>query len=145
MLKLRLSFWSCASAAIVIFFPQFVRADPATNGHPSKPATAAVRKVQVGEFEKLWQNKSNIVLDVRTRKEFDAGHIPGATNLDVNQPDFDQKVSALDKDKVYLVHCAAGVRSARACEKLRNFGFQHLVDLAPGFKEWEKAGKKVEK
>jgi len=104
-----------------------------------------VRKVQVEEFEKLWQNKSNIVLDVRTRKEFDAGHIPGATNLDVNQPGFDQKVSALDKDKVYLVHCAAGVRSARACEKLRNLRFQHLVDLAPGFKEWEKAGKKVEK
>ena len=120
-----------------------------TNEQSSKPAKAAprsgvVRKVDVDEFEKLWQDK-NVVLDVRSKQEFDAGHIPGALNLDVNSPEFGQKVSALDKQKVYLVHCAAGVRSARACEKMSGLGFEHLVDLAPGFRAWEKAGKKVEK
>ena len=120
------------------------RADT-TNEHLPKVAAPSARKVGVEEFEKLWKAKTNVVLDVRSRKEFDAGHIPGAKNLDVNQSDFQQKASSLDKEKVYLVHCAAGVRSARACDKLRQLGFQHLIDLAPGFKEWQKAGKEVEK
>src|SRR3989442_1378992 len=125
-------------------------AQTGSNAPPSKSAKAdakagAVRKVDANEFEKLWQEKTNIVLDVRTSKEFAAGHIPGAVNVDINGPDFTQKISALKKDKTYLVHCAAGGRSARACEKMNDLGFQHLVDLAPGFKGWEKAGKPVEK
>jgi len=56
-----------------------------------------------------------------------------------------EKVSGLSKDKVYLVHCAAGVRSARACQKMDSLGFEHLIDLAPGFRAWQQAGKPVEK
>src|ERR1043166_1759329 len=107
--------------------------------------TNAVRRVSVDEFERLWQAKTNVVLDVRTAKEFAAGHIPGATNLDINSADFDEKLAKLDKTKVYLVHCAAGVRSARACEKMSRAGFQSLTDLRDGFRSWEKAGKPVEK
>jgi rhodanese-related sulfurtransferase len=77
--------------------------------------------------------------------EFKAGHIPGALNIDVNSPDFDKKIGELDKHKAYLVHCAAGSRSARACKKLERLGFQDLFDLRPGFNGWEEAGKPVEK
>ena len=120
---------------------------PGTNEPAVKPPIKAgvIRRVDVDEFEKLWQDKKNIVLDVRTKKEFENGHIPGAMNLDVNSAEFDQKVAKLQKDRVYLVHCAAGVRSARACDKMSRLGFPHLIDLAPGFKGWEKAGKQVEK
>ncbi len=107
--------------------------------------TNGVRRVSLDEFEKLWQAKTNVVLDVRTAKEFTAGHIPGATNLDVNAADFEEKLAKLDKTKVYLVHCAAGGRSARACEKMKHVGFQSLTDLPDGFRGWEKAGKPVEK
>jgi rhodanese-related sulfurtransferase len=143
-MKVPAIFW--VGAALLIG-PTSALPAPGTNDHPSKPVpqTSDVRRVQVEEFEKLWKEKRNIVLDVRTAKEFNASHIPGATNLDVNLPDFDQKLSALDKDKVYLVHCAAGVRSARACERMSRHGFRHLIDLAPGFKGWERAGKKIEK
>ena len=113
-----------------------------------KPATKAAvinKRVDVEEFDKLRANKANVVLDVRTEKEFKAGHIPGAVNVDVNSADFEKKIAALDKDKTYLVHCAAGVRSAKACQKLQGAGFKELYDLAPGFRGWEKAGKPVEK
>src|SRR5690349_2687161 len=95
-----------------------------SNAAKSEPKSSAARRVGVDEFEKLWQDR-NPVLDVRSKKEFDAGHIPGAVNLDVNSPEFVQKVAALDKKKVYLVHCAAGVRSARACQKMSELGFEH--------------------
>ena len=107
--------------------------------------TNAVRRVSVDEFEKLWQAKTNVVLDVRTEKEFATGHIPGAKNLDINSADFDEKLAKLDKSKTYLVHCAAGGRSARASDKMNRVGFQSVTDLPAGFRGWEKAGKPVEK
>ena len=112
---------------------------------PSTNAATKVKIVGVEEFDKLRAHKTNVVLDVRTTREFKAGHIPGALNIDVNSPDFDQKVGELDKNKTYLVHCAAGVRSAKACKKLETMGFRDLFDLRPGFKGWEQAGKPVEK
>jgi len=108
-------------------------------------ADKKVRNVGVAEFEKLRVDKKNVVLDVRTSPEFAAGHIPGATNLDVNSADFEQKVAGLDKSKSYLVHCGAGVRSARACDKMSKLDFSKLYNLEGGFKAWEKAGNKAER
>jgi len=75
------------------------------------PATrpAGRRDVGVDEFEKFWKEKKGVVLDVRTSKEYQAGHIPGAVNIDINASDFEKKLAGLDKEKTYLVHCASGV------------------------------------
>lgn len=112
---------------------------------PEAKATTKVKRVDVEEFDKLRGDKQNVVLDVRTEREFKAGHIPGAVNIDANGADFEEKVAKLDKNKTYLVHCAAGGRSARACKKLEGMGFKELYDLAPGFNGWQKAGKPTEK
>jgi len=85
------------------------------------------------------------VLDVRTPEEFAKGHIPGAINLDLQGGRLEKKVAELDKSKTYLVHCAGGVRSAKACVILDKSAFAHVVNLEPGFKAWENAGKPVEK
>ena len=120
--------------------------EPNHQASPEKPAAPKhVRNVGVDEFDKLRADKSNTVLDVRTKEEFEKGHIPGAVNLDVHSPDFAKKVGELDKNKTYLVHCAAGVRSARACTIMDQLEFKNLVNLEPGFRAWEKAGKPVEK
>ena len=119
---------------------------------PSPAAAAAppaqeikMKRVGVEEFAKLRADTNNIVLDVRTEKEFQAGHIPGAVHIDVNAKDFEKQVGKLGTNKTFLVHCAAGVRSRRACGRLDAAGFQNLIDLAPGFNGWEKAGQPVEK
>src|SRR6266568_2216992 len=104
----------------------------------SSPPLLAIQQKDAGD-------KKNVVLDVRTSQEFAAGHIPGAINLDVNGADFEQKVAGLDKSKSYLVHCAAGVRSARACDKMSKLDFSKLYNLEDGFKAWEKAGNKAER
>ena len=113
---------------------------------PSKPPSAkAYKDVDVEQFDKLRADKKNVVLDVRTKEEFAAGHIPGAVNLDYSSPDFEKKVGELDKGKTYLVHCAAGGRSARACDKMSKLEFTNCFNLSGGFRAWEKAGKPVEK
>jgi len=110
-----------------------------------KKEARGFKNVDVAEFEKLRVDKKNVVLDVRTQKEFEAGHIPGAVNIDVNAPDFPEKVAKLEKNKTYLVHCGAGVRSAKACDKMSHLAFPKLYNLEGGFKAWETAGNKSEK
>ena len=110
-----------------------------------KDTTKPFKNVGVAEFEKLRADKKNVVLDVRTKKEFEEGHMPGAVNVDVNAADFQEKVAKLDKSKTYLVHCAAGVRSAKACDKMSKLDFPKLYNLEGGFRAWEKAGNKPEK
>jgi rhodanese-related sulfurtransferase len=110
-----------------------------------KQETKGFKNVDVAEFEKLRADKKNIVLDVRTQKEFQAGHIPGAVHIDVNAPDFSEKIAGLEKNKTYLVHCAAGVRSAKACDKMSHLAFPKLYNLEGGLKAWESAGNKPEK
>ena len=109
------------------------------------PVPKSVKNVGVEEFDKLRAEKNTVVLDVRTEKEFKDGHIPGAVNLDYQSPDFQKKVAELDKSKTYLVHCAGGVRSAKACTVMDKAAFPNLINLDPGFRAWEKAGKPVEK
>lgn len=111
---------------------------------PSAPATA-VKRVNIDEYEKLRTSTNVVILDVRSAAEFEKGHIPGAINIDINSARFPELTGKLDKSKTYLVNCAVGMRSARACKKLETSGFKVLYDLAPGFDGWKKAGKPVQK
>lgn len=129
-----------ALALVASFVLPLVAADKAK---PTPPK--GVRNVGVEEFDKLRADKNAVVLDVRTEDEFKEGHIPGAVNLDFLSADFQQKAAKLDKSKTYLVHCASGRRSVGAINVLSKAAFTNLVNLEPGFHDWEKAGKPVEK
>ncbi len=108
-------------------------------------AGAAFKNLSVDEFAQMTTDKSTVILDVRTPQEFAAGHLAGAQNLNVGALDFVEKAAALDKSRTYLVHCASGVRSVIACEKLGKLGFAKLYNLPGGFRAWVKAGKPVQK
>jgi rhodanese-related sulfurtransferase len=112
---------------------------------PAQAQASKARRVGIEEYEQFRTKTNTVLLDVRSPAEFEKGHIPGAINIDINSTQFTEKVSALDKGKTYLVNCAVGMRSARACQKLTTLGFTNLVDLAPGFDGWKKAGKPVQK
>lgn len=112
----------------------------------SKPAEKKhYKNIGVEFYDQLRQAKTNVVLDVRTRREYEEGHIPGAVLLDFNSPDFGKELAKLDKNKTYLVHCAVGGRSAKAARKMEEMGFQRVFNLLGGMRAWEKAGKPVEK
>lgn len=119
--------------------------EPTAHKTEKSDAELPVKTVTVAEFEKLRASKTNVVLDVRTPKEFKAGSIPNAVNIDVNAPDFEEKVKALDTNKVYLVHCAYGGRGANAVKKLGQLNFDRVYNLEGGIKAWEKAGNKPQR
>ncbi|MAX79377.1 MAG: rhodanese [Crocinitomicaceae bacterium] len=89
-------------------------------------------------FEKeVASNSDAVLVDVRTREEFEAGHIPGAVNIDISSFDFADKISELDKAKQYLVYCRSGARSFNACNIMVNEGFQKLTNLQGGIMSWQ--------
>jgi rhodanese-related sulfurtransferase/type 1 glutamine amidotransferase len=105
----------------------------------------AVPKIGVADLQKLITGKEAVVLDVRRADEFAAGHIPGALNLNVEDPAFDEKARQLDNQKTYVVHCVHGIRSALAAEKLKQLNFNSVLDFSEGFNAWKKEAKPIEK
>ena len=104
----------------------------------------SAKRIDIEQFDQMRTQKDAIVLDVRTPQEFRHGHVPGAVNIDISDPQFRKKIGELDKSKTYLVHCARGVRSARAAKIMSPMGFANLFDYHGGFDEWKKSGKPIE-
>lgn len=108
-------------------------------------AFADVSKVKVEEAEKLIAGNVQI-LDVRTEKEWNDGHIEGAVRVDFLRNGFKGKVvKAVDPGKPVLVYCRSGNRSGKASKLMGKLGFKDVKDLKGGITAWKKAGKKVVK
>jgi rhodanese-related sulfurtransferase len=119
--------------------------NPAAAGTPQPPPEISVKHVDAKQAQQLVSEKKVIVLDLRTPKEFNSGHIAGATNIDFLGPDFEERVKALDKTKPYLIHCAVGGRSSHSLPTFKRQQFQSIYHLDGGIQAWEKAGLPVQK
>lgn len=75
------------------------------------------------------QEDDYVILDVRTKEEYDEAHIPGALLL----PDYeveDQAETVLpDKEKLILVYCRSGNRSKGASKILANLGYTNVKEF----------------
>ncbi len=66
------------------------------------------------------------IVDVRSPGEFGCGHIKNSVNIPL--PDLSQKLSGIRKDKVIIVCCASGARSASARRILLSNGYSQVHD-----------------
>lgn len=78
-----------------------------------------------------------LLLDVRTKEEYEEGHLPGARNMDFLSEDFLLQVEQLPKDQAIYIYCRSGNRSAKAADLMRKAGFRQLYDLEGGYLKWE--------
>lgn len=68
------------------------------------------------------------IIDVRTPEEFATGHLRGAVNIDVSEPDFDERIASLDETARYVVYCASGRRAGAAIKTMQEQGFDALIN-----------------
>ena len=131
-------------AILAFLFSSFVLT---VSGWGAEPAAPAPRPSEVSPTvaEKLIKEGKVTVIDVRTKDEFDEGHIAGAKNIDIKQADFEKQLASLDKSKSYLVHCQAGGRSKASMKFFEKLGFQSIFHLTDGILGWEEAGKPLQK
>jgi phage shock protein E len=67
-----------------------------------------------------------IILDVRSKDEYQGGHIKGSINISVNT--LSNHLSKLKKDKPIITCCASGMRSAAAKSILKSNGFTEVYN-----------------
>lgn len=133
--------WARIAFVVLLLLGQgLVLAGDATNFPPY-----TIKHLAAPEAAKLVAQGGLIVLDVRTPKEFAAGHIAGATNIDYYATNFVAQLGQLDKSKPYLLHCASGARSTKCLPHLELQGFKYILHLDGGFNAWQAAGNPVEK
>jgi rhodanese-related sulfurtransferase/predicted transcriptional regulator len=84
-----------------------------------------------------------IVLDVRPKAEYEAGHLPFAESLPLEE--LEQRLASLPKDKQIVAYCRGPycVLAVEAVERLRQQGFD-AVRLEDGVREWQEQGLPVE-
>jgi len=80
-----------------------------------------------------------MVIDVRSLNEFESGHILQAYNMPVDRIDIIAPAAVKDRNKVLLLHCSTGARSALAKKKLEGLGYKNVFNLG----SLERAGKIV--
>ncbi|MDD1633171.1 MAG: FAD-dependent oxidoreductase, partial [Methylococcaceae bacterium] len=72
-----------------------------------------------------------LFVDVRTRKEFEAGNIPESINIP--REELRERIDELPKDRNLIIVCRSGVRSYAACRVLSHSGFEFLSNLSGGY------------
>lgn len=111
--------------------------------------TEKVKQVQWEDLENLPEN--TLLLDTRTEREYNRGHIEGAINLPVDtlrsvlQPQYEMETmseTVLPKDKTYYVHCQSGLRSYLACRILSQYGYD-CYNVAGGYEFYQQTGMDV--
>ena len=76
-----------------------------------------------------------ILLDTRTREEYDQSHIPGALLIPHTEIAQRAEEALPDKDQVILVYCRSGNRSKQASEVLAELGYTHVKEFG-GINTW---------
>lgn len=71
-----------------------------------------------------------VLLDVRTKREYEAGHFLGAVNIPVDE--LRERLDELPQDKPLYVNCFSGLRSYVACRMLMNHGLT-CYNLSGGY------------
>jgi phage shock protein E len=103
-------------------------------------AQSAVTIITADELE-LALNEDILLVDVRFGIEFDQGHIPGATHVNLYSRDFVSQFENINRSTPVYVYCKSGHRSLDACQKLEEMGFTRLYSLKGGTMAWRKARK----
>ena len=95
------------------------------------------KRISMDEAKTLMEKEEGyILLDVRTKGEYESGYIPGAINIPLS--DIDEKIISFlpDKSQMILVYCRSGNRSREASDKLSKLGYTNILEIG-GINAWK--------
>lgn len=84
-------------------------------------------------------NPDLLLIDVRSRQEFEDGHIPGAQWVDRGGAEFELARRVRDAETEMILYCRTGARSALVAKALDRQGYTN-VRVYDGFEAWQEAG-----
>lgn len=105
-----------------------------------KDKISGVKTVTTQEATQLINKQDAIVVDVRSKEEFQKGHIVNAKNITLSQIE-KGTFSSIENNKhtPIIVVCESGTRSASAAAKLVKAEFVQVTSLFSGMGGWKSA------
>jgi len=100
-----------------------------------------MKSLSAQELKELRKNQNIFLVDVRTKEERrewrmeDSLWIPLDSILD--------RYEEIPQDRPVYLYCRSGNRSGQALEQLEPFGFDNLINVVGGIREYEKVGGKI--
>ena len=82
---------------------------------------------------------------MRSKAEYDAGHVPGAVHAPFWQVSAHANVLPEDRDTPLVVYCGHGPRAYMAGAALRRLGFTNITYLAGHMTRWKREGLREER
>jgi rhodanese-related sulfurtransferase/biotin operon repressor len=100
-------------------------------------------QVSIGELQKRLRRKEAILIDVRPDVEYQAGHLPGAVGIPLDE--LEHRLSELPRDKTIVAYCRGPycVYADDALGRLAERGW-NVARLEEGVAEWRQAGYSIE-
>ena len=93
-------------------------------------------------IERIDANPKLILLDVRNKEEYDAGHLKGATWLERGLVEYTMARTLRDADAEIIVYCAKGNRSAKVVKVLIEMGYKNVKSHI-GLEGWVEEGHSI--
>ena len=108
----------------------------------NEPVESGPPEISGGELrERLRGDDPVQLVDVRADHEWEAGHIAGASHIELNE--IASRAGELDRDRTVVLYCRGGTRSEMARDALRDAGFDALK-LSHGIVGWADEGQELE-
>ena len=102
---------------------------------------AGVRDVTIQQTrDRLHDNPSLQLVDIREDSEWAAGHAEGAVHIGkgVIERDIEEKIP--DKNAEIILYCGGGFRSVLAADAIQKMGYTNVASMAGGWRDWKDAG-----
>ena len=104
--------------------------------------TTEISMISESDFVEI-QDSDYILIDVRTKDEFDLGHIDSAINLDFYSDTFQNDILSLPRNETIVLYCRTNNRSTKTANILKENGFKEISVLEGGITNWVKNGNDI--
>ena len=103
-----------------------------------------IEQISVDELKmKIDSDEKFILIDVRTEKEYLAGHVESAVWIPRGEMEFATPKILKDPKVEIIIYCRAGGQGALSAYVLNDIGYEKVSNLDGGFKKWVNAGNSV--
>jgi rhodanese-related sulfurtransferase len=96
--------------------------------------------LQPETFKSRIEGNAVQLVDVRTPKEFNSGHIKNAININYLSKHFKDSIRLLQTKIPTYIYCRSGKRSSKSMSKFKTAGFDSIYQLKGGFLAWKSLG-----
>lgn len=128
---------ACLLSACVIkkSSPEDIPSEQSSVSSGQRAEVNPYQQITAEEAKKMMDDGNVTVVDVRTKEEYESGHISGAVLLPVETIGEESPAALPDLDEVLLIYCRSGNRSKTASDKLARLGYTNVYEFG-GIMTW---------